>query len=607
MPLRRSLLVSAAIVAACSPAGRAGTPPAPLSARGASWAPRELTADEQIRQALNRLTFGERPGDFERVRAMGVDRWIAQQLEPDRIDDRATERLLERFPTLAMSPAELVQAYPPPALQRLALRRAQRAGAGAAGAGDGGARDSAGANSAQAALSQRKGNDSVALRQARQATLRPIAELEIAKVVRAESSERQLLEVMVDFWENHFNVFVGKGPERYYLSAYERDVIRPHALGRFRDLLEAVAKSPAMLFYLDNWESAVEPGRPALAMRRGAAAVPGGLLALRRRSRLGARGIGEPVRPVRADSTTPRRRPQGLNENYGRELLELHTLGVDGGYTQQDVVNAARAFTGWSIARPRQGGGFVFRPELHDAGEKIFLGHRLPAGRGIEDGEEVLDIVAKHPSTARFIATKLVRRFVSDSPPPALVDRAAATFQRTDGDIREVLRTIFASPEFFSRSAYKAKVKTPLELVVSARRAVGAEPDLTPRTARLIAQLGEPLFGHRDPNGYPETADPWINTGTILNRINFGLALAAGRLPGVSLPRWAHAEGLDTLSGEAQVDGVIHALLGGEASPDTRRVLVSGVNPLVERPSERLDGLARTVGLAIGAPEFQRR
>jgi uncharacterized protein (DUF1800 family) len=297
----------------------------------------------------------------------------------------------------------------------------------------------------------------------------------------------------------------------------------------------------------------------------------------------------------------------GLNENYGRELLELHTLGVDGGYTQADVIAAARALTGWTIDRPAQMGEFVFRPQMHDAGEKVFLGRTLKAGRGIEDGEEVLDIVARHPSTARFIATKLARRFVSDSPPPALVERAAATFTRTDGDIRETLRTILTSPEFFSAAAYKAKVKSPFELVVSALRAVGAEPDSTPRTAQIIARLGQPVFGHRDPNGYPETGDAWINTGSIIERINFGIMLAAGRAPGVSLQRWARAEGLDTLSHDAQVEGVIRTILGGEASPDTRRVLESGVNPLATNTPAGARGLTQTIGLAFGAPEFQRR
>ncbi|HEY7861470.1 MAG TPA: DUF1800 domain-containing protein, partial [Gemmatimonadaceae bacterium] len=417
-------------------------------------------------------------------------------------------------------------------------------------------------------------SDSMRLKEAGRLSRQLLTELQTAKVARAVISDRQLEEVMVDFWENHFTVFAGKGPERYFLGEYERESIRPHALGKFRDLLGAVAKSPAMLYYLDNWESTVDSARPALVSR------------------------------------APRGKSRGLNENYGRELLELHTLGVDGGYTQADVVNVARAFTGWTVEKPRQNGTFVFRPAMHDAGEKIVLGHTLPAGRGIEDGEAVLDIVSRSPATAHFIAAKLVRRFVSDSAPPALVDRVAGTFARSGGDIRECLRTIFASQEFFSRAAYKAKVKSPFELVVSALRAVSAQPDSTPRTAQMVARLGEPLYGHLAPNGYPERGDAWINTGAILQRINFGLAVAAGRVPGASLANWPDGRELAAQPREAQVDGVIRTILAGEASPDTRKVLELGVNPMAGDSAAayaKSDGFANIVGLALGAPEFQRR
>jgi uncharacterized protein (DUF1800 family) len=541
------LLVAAALsLAACSGASAAiEQAPAPASAL------REQTADQQIRHALNRLTFGARPGDVDRVRRMGVDRWIARQLGPEDVEDGEVERFLSRYPTLTMSPAELMREYPTPAML--------------VGRGRG-ARDSA-------ARPRMSSQDSAALRRAAQASRRILAELQTAKVARAVMSERQLEEVMVDFWENHFSIFGGKGPERYFLASYDRDAIRPHAMGRFRDLLGSVARSPAMLFYLDNWQSQAERDRPVLRARRGRA-------------------------PAR-----------GLNENYARELLELHTLGVDGGYTQQDVIDVARAFTGWTLEAPRRGGGgFLFRPQMHDAGEKVVLGHRMPAGRGLEDGEQVLDIVAAHPATARFVAAKLARRFVSDSPPGALVERAAATFTRTGGDIRETLRTIVTSPEFFSRDAYRSKVKSPFELVVSAVRTMGAEPDSTPRTARAIAALGQPLFLHQAPNGYPETGAPWINTGSILNRINFGLALAAGRIPGASPSGWAGSERLASATRSEQVNGVIAGILGGEASPDTRRILESGVNPMVtSSPSVNLAGLRQVVGLALGAPEFQRR
>jgi len=500
---------------------------------------RELTADQQVYQALTRLSFGPRPGDVAKVRAMGVDRWIESQLAPDRIDDRAANDFVAaHFPVAAESPAQLEGEFPAP-----------------------------GKASADTALRKQE-----AMKR-RQITVG----LQSAKVARAVMSERQLQEVMVDFWENHFNIFAGKGgPEQYLLPDYDRSTIRPYALGRFRDLLGAVAHSPAMLFYLDNWESVADSGQPTLGPTR---------------------------RPFRAQ-----RKARGLNENYGRELLELHTLGVDGGYTQNDVIEVARALTGWSIAGPRQPnpGTFVFRPEVHDAGAKHVLGHVIPSGGGEQDGETVLDIVARHPSTARFIARKLCIRFVNDSPPPALVDRAAATFTQSDGDIREVVRTIITSPEFFSRGAYRSKVKTPFEVVTSALRALGAEADSTPRTAQVVARLGEPLYGHQAPNGYAETGESWMNTGAILARINFGLAVAADRVPGASLDRWPLAAQLASATREAQVDGVVTALLDGDASPDTHRILLTGSNPmLTEAPSQT--GLAKIVGLALGAPEFQRR
>jgi hypothetical protein len=355
----------------------------------------------------------------------------------------------------------------------------------------------------------------------------------------------------------------------------------------------------------------------------------------------------------------PGRRRAGLNENYARELMELHTMGVDGGYTQQDVIEVARALTGWSIQNPQQNPVFVFRPETHDAEPKLVLGQRLPGGRGIEDGEAVLDIVASHPATARFIASKLARRFVSDSPSTALVERAAATFTRTRGDIREVVRVIVTSPEFFSTESYRSKVKSPFELVASTMRAMNALPDPSPRSAQLVAQLGQPIFGKETPNGYPDVADQWMNTGAILNRINFGTAAAAGTVPGLTLDRWPATEKLRSAPREEQVDGVIVALLGGAVSHDTREILMGGSNPLVtgaaadsntmssgmaQPPGRRgragragragqppagaggragragraaaailgrgavnLQGLPQIIGLALGSPEFQRR
>jgi uncharacterized protein (DUF1800 family) len=556
---------------------------------------RELAADQQIIHALNRLTFGPRPGDAQKVRAMGLDKWVDLQLHPERIDDRSLEKFVQRYNILNQDQNDLLREFNIAQRERRQTRRE---------AGD---------------SAMRPDRSDPALQQIAVNRRRVMGELQSSRVARAVAGNRQLEEVMTDFWLNHFNIYAQKGPpEAYYLAEYEQDVVRPRALGKFRDLVEAVAKSPAMLFYLDNARSMADSSRPRLSRMRRDAARPAAL-------------------------------GRGLNENYGRELLELHTLGVDGGYTQQDVINVARALTGWTIRPPATGGGFIFRPEMHDAGEKIVLGHKLKAGRGIEDGEDVLDIVARHPSTAKYVATKLARRFISDNPPQGVIDRAAQVFLKTDGDIRETLRTIITSNEFYSQQAFRAKVKSPFEVVVSAMRAMNAEPDSTPRTALMIAYLGQPIYGHQAPNGYPETGDAWMNTGAILNRINFGIAAAANRIPGA---RVNAIPGLDTLGNAPrakQVDAVVSVLLGGSASPDTRAVLMSGENPLLgkgesslpaamgnpdddavmttdmQRPNgqartarqnpfgranaqpPRLTGLAQVVGLAIGSPEFQRR
>ncbi len=478
--------------------------------------------------------------------------------------------------------------------------------------------------------------DSMELRRDAQRNREFVSDLLSAKVARAVISERQLNEVMTDFWENHFNVFIGKGQLRYYLPEYSERTIRPYALGRFRDLLGAVAKSPAMLLYLDNAQSVADSGRPTLGGGGFGRGRAGRAIINRRIQRMDSaqRAMVEQLQ---------QRRPRGLNENYARELLELHTLGVDGGYTQQDVIEVARALTGWGANPPRQGGdGFVFRPQAHDAGAKVVLGHQLRAGRGLEDGEEVLDIVSRHPSTAMFISRKLVTRFVSDEPPQDLVERAAATFTRTNGDIREVVRVIVTSPEFFSRSAYRSKVKSPFEVTVSALRALGARADTTPFSAGLVGRLGQPLYGHQAPNGWPETGAAWINTGAILNRINLGIVVASGRVPGAPLRGWPPFQNLARAPRTEQVDSVIASFLSGRASPETREILASGNNPLMARAAAdstmvddtstgmtmergrvggggrggrqggfqrlpQLTGLPQVIGLALGSPEFQRR
>ena len=570
-------VMAVALVAACGGAASTKIAPAPgpvsMSEPDFSGSPREQTADQQVRHALSRLTFGARPGDVEKVRAIGIDRWIDLQLHPDRIDNSAAERYAATFETNSASAAELAQKYPRP--QQVLARLGAR--------GD---------------RSKLSTEDSMKLREMAEGLRRVGANLQASRVARATLSEQQLDEVMTDFWLNHFNVYIQKGgPEPYLIADFENHAIRPNALGHFRNLLEAVAKSPAMLFYLDNWQSQADSARPHLGGNR------------------------------QHQAQLAKRRRGGLNENYGRELLELHTLGVDGGYTQTDVINVARALTGWTIKQPQQGGNFQFVPQLHDAGEKVVLGHKLAANRGIEDGEDVLDIVARHPATAHYIAFKLARHFVSDVPPAGLVNRAAATFTRTSGDIREVVRTIVTSPEFFSSAAYQSKVKSPFEVVTSALRALGAQPDNTPRTAQFVAALGQPIYGHQAPNGWPDTGDQWMNTGAILNRINFGIAVAANRVPGVSPTGFNGADAMRNAPLDQQVEGVVQALLGGHVSTDTRAILTSGENPFLNsaaaldssgmmKPASRaapftqaplLKGLPQIVGLALGSPEFQRR
>jgi uncharacterized protein (DUF1800 family) len=328
-----------------------------------------------------------------------------------------------------------------------------------------------------------------------QVVYRDLAE---GKVLRAIYSNRQLEEQLDDFWFNHFNVFVDKGADRYLVTDYERDAIRPHVLGKFRDLLEATAKSPAMLFYLDNWQSA-GPNAP------------------------------QPRGPNN-------KQKRGLNENYGRELMELHTLGVDGGYTQKDVTEVARCFTGWTINQPQRGGKFVFNPRLHDNGPKVVLGVAIPAGGGIGDGEKVLDILARQPATARFISKKLAMRFVADDPPAALLDRMSAAFVKTDGDIRQVLLSMIDSKEFWSVGAYRGKIKSPLEMVASAVRSVDGDVNYATALMQQVALLGEPLYRKQEPTGYSNSSQEWANSASLMARMNFALQLAGNQVPGVQMP-----------------------------------------------------------------------
>jgi uncharacterized protein (DUF1800 family) len=465
-----------------------------------------LSSEQRILHFLNRTSFGPTLDELERVSRMGISAYLEEQLRPENIPDSSVDEKIAGLKTMRLSSGQLYDLYPPP---KLAKERGMTS---------------------------------------RMAMARPrivILELQQARLLRAVYSRRQLYEVMADFWSNHFNIFAAKGADRWLLTSYDRDTIRPHVLGKFKDLLGATAHSPAMLFYLDNWLSASPNPR----------------------ARLG-----------------PNNRKRGLNENYAREIMELHTLGVDGGYTQKDVREVARCFTGWTIRRPRGEAEFVFDPRIHDDGEKILLGSRFASRGGINDGMRVLDILARHPSTARFIATKLARRFISDNPPNSVVDRAAQTFLQSDGDIAAVLRTIFGAPEFLAPAAYKAKVKKPLEFVASALRATGAETRVTPQLLRYLGRMGEPLFLAQPPTGYPDVAASWISPDMLLTRMNFANDLVSNRITGSSVrPEAVH--NLGSFARLVAPDGL---------SPSTRSVI-----------SETQGSQA--VALLIASPEFQRR
>ena len=688
------------------------------------------TPNEQRRalHALNRLTFGPRPGDVEHLAAMGVDQWIELQLHPEKINDQALDARLEPFRTLRMSTKELAEDFPDgqelnqvmtgkrpmptdPArhmvyqvqIERHQERKEKKeiAGQGASPAtmpdtaGKSSAENSAMAANAdsggetastgkeekeknggdenmsadrspaapptpeeaeQTRLHEEKLYADLKIEQDRQQEVQQLPELppdqrfkkilamqlpeqiEVAdslrggkgqnlleglnprqretllalnnpqgvvvgemaqaKLLRAVYSERQFEEVMTDFWFNHFNVFVDKGLDHFMVTGYERDVIRPHALGKFEDLLVATAKSPAMLFYLDNWLS-VGPNS--------------------------AQALGLPQHPRGHYYPRPgqKKRNLGLNENYGRELLELHTLSVNGGYSQRDVTEVAKVFTGWTIEKPAEGGGFKFDPRMHEPGPKFVLGKRIkPKGEG--EGLEVLHRLATSPQTAHFISLKLAERFVSDDPPAALVDRMAKTFLKKKGDIREVLLTCFHSPEFWDDATYRTKVKTPLEFVASAVRATGAEIDDALPLTRQLNNMGMPLYAAQPPTGYSMKAETWVSSSALLNRMNFALALTNGKVKGVRLDTaqlvGSTAPSPDSASTLLRLED---SLLEGNVSKQTHDSIAAQIeaaaktgapqkqeNKLAARKADdafRSSEVNTIAGLLLGSPEFQRR
>ncbi len=703
---------------------------APVHAsRRPSYRSTELQGDERIIQALNRFTFGPRPGDVEAVQAMGLDKWFDEQLHPATIDETDLNARLAQFPAMQWSTQDLLYRMPsngmirqaangrieiPPSgtlhavyenqIYRLQARKDAKAdkkdngAANSATAQAGGAQNpamgadananaasqgpatpgmdangamaSSATGSAKAGAAQPAKMDAMAPADADQSSvdpaqiarilnlapeqrvvqlqsmqpeefysflksLRPIQRLAltagmtpdlresvddlenpeqtVAKEIFAERltrdiySNAQLDEVMTDFWLNHFNIYLRKNEQMpYYLVSYERDVVRPHALGKFEDLLEAVAHSPAMMIYLDNAESV---GPDSLAAERAKMAAwrrPG----------------------------SKRQDPPGINENYARELMELHTLGVNGGYTQADVIQVARVLTGWTVDRPQLGGDFQFNPNRHEPGTKNVMGTKIKEN-GEMEGRELLHLLATRPATAHFISRELAIRFVSDDPPQALVDRMAKTYLSTGGDIPSVLKTLFHSPEFWAASDYRAKVKTPIEFVVSAMRASNANIENFMPLVNALRQMGMPLYGCIPPVGYKWDAANWVSTGALVDRMNFALSLAANRLPGITV-EWApelDMSSLDTDTPSKQVIPTAESeesrlepmLVAGGVSAATRAAALeefqkqSAQNSVMATPVvarrmnpqagadiyEREDQLL--AGLLMGSPEFQRR
>jgi uncharacterized protein (DUF1800 family) len=629
--------------------------------------------------ALNRLTFGPRPGDVDRVLAIGVDKWIDQQLHPDKIDDSALEARLAPLRTLNMDTREIVTEFPPPQVVKAAengrmslpkdpaeraIYEAQMERMDAKNQANAQAAQPADENSmtdAQKAerrqelqFANAKFDDLMAMPADTRMTailnmtpeerrkfdqgLRPVDRLKLAesvspeqreqlmalrnpgqvvvtelqegKILRAAYSERQLEEVMTDFWFNHFNVFIGKGPDLYLTTEYERNVIRPHAMGKFKDLLIATAKSPAMLWYLDNWDSvgpdsefALNGGRrPPQNFRR----MNGGF----GRRPWWQTGQQRPRPTPQQKQQAQQRAPKGLNENYARELMELHTLGVDGGYSQKDVTEVAKVFTGWTIKQPQRGGGYEFDEIRHEPGPKFVLGKNIKAN-GEKEGIQVLEMLAHSPATAHFICKKLAIRFVSDDPPQSLVDSMAKTFLKSDGDITEVLRTMFHSREFWTADTYRAKVKTPLEFVVSAIRATDTDVTNALPLVQTLNRMGMPPYQQQPPTGYPMKAEAWVNSAALLNRMNFSLQLASGRMPGATFnPR--EILPVQFTSPEQAVASFENALLNGDVSKQTHDTILKQMEDpqLTGVALNRLDHPVRVnviAGLILGSPEFQRR
>jgi uncharacterized protein (DUF1800 family) len=655
--------------------------PAGVLAAGGASDKKGLTDDQKILHVLNRLGFGARPGDVEKVKAIGLQKYIEQQLNPSSIDDRLAEAKVKNLEIFNMTTAEIFAKYPNPGALLRQLeggRQAQAAKQQQAQADKPAGNDQADQEMTEAQRRERQQKLNALYREY---NLRPANQLmpQIAanRILRAAYSERQLQEVMVDFWQNHFNVFAGKAAVRWYIPSYERDVLRKNALGNFKDLLIGTAQHPAMLFYLDNFESVSPnskgPGNGQQAERLRELLASGRELPPRMRERLKRQyGVNDAELDTRLDQMrknppTAQKRPQrGINENYARELMELHTLGVDGGYTQNDIVEVAKAFTGWTIADPRgyrrsaaqmikgeenrrldrlqriagvpddiDSGEFYFNANGHEKGTKTVLGQKIDEG-GLKDGLKVIDLLVDHPSTAKFIARKLAVKFVSDNPSEALVNRVADAFHKSGGDIKTTLRTLFTNKEFFAPENYRAKIKTPFELAISSIRALGAETNGSPAMLAMLRKLGEAPYGYQAPTGYPDRAEDWVNTGALLERLNFAVAVASNQIPGTKVDLKSY----EGKTREQTLDKAVASILNGEVSAATRATLRKQVEqplPEVKAGSEEADDVKATdmraaaqkgggrgrqgrllepsgnpdvfkaVSLVLGTPEFQRQ
>ena len=639
-----------------------------------------LTEDQKILHVLNRLGYGARPGDAAKVKAMGLQKYIDQQLNPAAIPDPVAEAKVKGLDVFNMSTAELFAKYPNPGALLKQLEGGKAAQANAQNQKN--AKAQAAGDPTDVTDAQKKARRDELQALYAKYDLKPagqiVPQIVANRVLRDVYSERQLQEVMVDFWQNHFNVYAGKAAVRWYIPSYERDVLRPNALGNFRDLLVGSAKHPAMLFYLDNFES-VSPNAQPQGNAQNAARVQqmvqsGQPLPPQLRERLKQQfnvddaQLDQRLKEMRANpQTAPKgQQKRGLNENYARELMELHTLGVDNGYTQKDIIEVAKCFSGWTIADPRgyrkaaaseiqgkedkrinrlqrqagvpddiESGEFYFNSRWHDNGTKTVMGQTINAG-GEKDGLKVLDMLVSSSNTAKFIAKKLAIKFVSDTPSDAFVGRIADAFHKSNGDIKTTLRAIFNDKEFYAPENYRAKIKSPIELAVSSVRTLGADTNASPAMVAMLTKLGEVPYGYQAPTGYPDLAADWVNTGALLERLNFAVAIASNRIPGTRVDLKAY----DQKDKSKTLDKAIDEILGGEISPGTRTMLLKQIDqPLpevkagsemndaqMEVPNMRSPGekgaqnrqarllnpsgnpvVFKVVSLVLGTPEFQRQ